>query len=236
MRRVRLVGAQAQLLPTRRHYAALTNCTHRSRSLRPSIATTRTSSSRSRLVDQALAHTPSGLLNANAGWPVIAAIADNLHCWTEPIGLPHTIALRAHTNRRRMLTMPGRLTRHSRITTLHLPARWPWHTDWPRCAGQTPRATSAHLRHAIRPTRPRPEHNTDRPAPGVVVERRGRLIGDVESINRTLAGGFCDRREDLRRPGTTGRRTLSPLWNAECLHRCRQRSRWELAQPGRRGP
>jgi hypothetical protein len=26
--------------------------------------------------------------------------------------------------------MPGRLTSHSRRLTLHLPARWPWQTDW----------------------------------------------------------------------------------------------------------
>ena len=59
-----------------------------------------------------------------------AAIAHNLHRWTELIGLPDTITRRAHTNRRRMLSMPGRLTRHSRVSTLHLPARWPWRTDW----------------------------------------------------------------------------------------------------------
>jgi len=26
--------------------------------------------------------------------------------------------------------MPGRLTCHARQITLHLPARWPWKTDW----------------------------------------------------------------------------------------------------------
>jgi len=64
-------------------------------------------------------------------WTVIAAIAHNLHRWTELIGLPDTTTpRRAHTNRRRMLAMPGRLTSHSRQWTLHLPARWPWQTDW----------------------------------------------------------------------------------------------------------
>ena len=131
VRRVRLVGPQAQLFPTWRHYAALSNRTeplavveaeHRDHAnIELEIRD---------LVDQALAHAPSGQFNANAAWTVIAAIAHNLHRWTELIGLPDTIARRAHTNRRRMLTMPGRLTRHSRITTLHLPARWPWQTDW----------------------------------------------------------------------------------------------------------
>jgi len=61
---------------------------------------------------------------------VIAAIAHNLHRWTELLGLPNTTARRARTNRRRHMQMPGRITRHARTTTLHLPARWPWQTDW----------------------------------------------------------------------------------------------------------
>ena len=32
--------------------------------------------------------------------------------------------------RRRLLAVPGRLTRHARGWTLHLPARWPWHCDY----------------------------------------------------------------------------------------------------------
>jgi hypothetical protein len=131
VRRVRLVGPQAQLCPTWRHYAALSNRTeplsvveaeHRDHAnIELEIRD---------LVDQALAHAPSGQFNANAAWTVTAAIAHNLHRWTELIGLPDTITRRAHTNRRRMLSMPGRLTRHSRVSTLHLPARWPWRTDW----------------------------------------------------------------------------------------------------------
>jgi hypothetical protein len=58
---------------------------------------------------------------------VIAAIAHNLHRGSGLIGLPDkTLPRRAHTNRRRLLAMPGRLTYHSRRWTLHLPARWPW--------------------------------------------------------------------------------------------------------------
>jgi hypothetical protein len=131
VRRVRLVGAQAQLFPTWRHYAALTSRTeplaiveaeHRDHAnIELEIRD---------LVDQALAHAPSGQFNANAAWTVTATIAHNLHRWTELIGLPDTITRRARTNRRRMLAMPGRMTRHSRVSTLHLPARWPWRTDW----------------------------------------------------------------------------------------------------------
>jgi hypothetical protein len=36
----------------------------------------------------------------------------------------------ARTLRRRLLSIPGRLTRHARGWTLHLPTRWPWHGDY----------------------------------------------------------------------------------------------------------
>ena len=32
--------------------------------------------------------------------------------------------------RRKLLALPGRLTRGGRRRQLHLPARWPWHTDF----------------------------------------------------------------------------------------------------------
>jgi Transposase DDE domain group 1 len=60
---------------------------------------------------------------------VIAALAHNLVRWTSVIGLPgHTIRA-ARTLRRRLLALPGRLTRSARRWTLHLPARWPWQHD-----------------------------------------------------------------------------------------------------------
>ena len=37
-----------------------------------------------------------------------------------------TSLVNAKTFRRRLLTIPGRLTRSARRWTLHLPARWPW--------------------------------------------------------------------------------------------------------------
>jgi hypothetical protein len=132
VRRVRLVGPQAQLFPTWRHYAALTNRTEPLEVVEAEHRDHANVELEIRdLVDQALAHAPSGQFNANAAWTVIAAIAHNLHRWTELIGLPaNTTARRARTNRRRLLQMPGRLTSHSRRLTLHLPARWPWQTDW----------------------------------------------------------------------------------------------------------
>jgi len=131
VRRVRLVGPQAQLFPSWRHYAALSNRTEPLAIVEAEHRDHANVELEIRdLVDQALAHAPSGQFNANAAWTVIAAIAHNLHRWSELIGLPNSIPRRAHTHRRRMLTMPGRLTSHSRQWTLHLPARWPWQTDW----------------------------------------------------------------------------------------------------------
>ena len=82
------------------------------------------------LKDQALNHFPSGDINANAAWTVLACIAHNLLRWTTLIGLSDAVVRVARTMRRRLLRMPGRLTRTARKWTLHLPARWPWRADF----------------------------------------------------------------------------------------------------------
>ena len=66
------------------------------------------------LKDQALAHFPSGTFLANAAWTVIAALAHNLLRWTTRIGLPDTVTPTARTLRRRLLSVPGRITRTAR--------------------------------------------------------------------------------------------------------------------------
>jgi hypothetical protein len=58
------------------------------------------------------------------------ALAHNLLRWTELIGLPGRAVRAARTVRRRLLALPGRLTTHAGRWTLHLPARWPWQTDF----------------------------------------------------------------------------------------------------------
>lgn len=78
------------------------------------------------LKDQALAHFPSGKFCANAAWTVIACLAHNLLRWMSVLGLPGQTVRVARTLRRRLLALPGRLTRTARRWTLHLPARWPW--------------------------------------------------------------------------------------------------------------
>jgi hypothetical protein len=131
IRRTRLIGAQAELWPDWRHFAFLTNRTD-------DIAIVEAEHRQHAVVelairdlkDQALAHFPSGRFYANAAWTVIAALAHNLLRWTTLIGLPDTTMRAARTLRRRLLTIPGRLTRSARQTTLRMPARWPWATDF----------------------------------------------------------------------------------------------------------
>jgi hypothetical protein len=88
------------------------------------------------LKDQALAHFPSGQFAANGAWTVIAALAHNLLRWTTIIGTQDETVPNARTTRRRLLNLPGRLTRHSNQWTLHLPARWPWREDFTTALGR----------------------------------------------------------------------------------------------------
>jgi Transposase DDE domain group 1 len=131
VRRTRLIGPQAQLWPDWRHFAFLTNRTeditvveaeHRDHAVVEQVIAD--------LKDQALAHFPSGEFNANGAWTVLGALAHNLLRWTQLIGLPDSTVRAARTLRRRLLQIAGRLTRHGRRWTLHLPARWPWHGDY----------------------------------------------------------------------------------------------------------
>jgi len=131
VRRTRLIGAQAELWPDWRHFAFQTN---RTDSLRTVEAEHRGHAvvelTIRDLKDQALAHFPSGKFLANAAWTVIAALAHNLLRWTTLIGLPDTVIPTARSLRRRMLTVPGRITRTARTVTIRMPARWPWQTQF----------------------------------------------------------------------------------------------------------
>jgi hypothetical protein len=131
VRRTRLIGPQAQLWPDWRHFAFITNrseeitlveAEHRGHAVVEQVIAD--------LKEQALAHFPSGEFNANGAWTVLAALAHNLLRWTQSLGLQDTTIRAARTLRRRLLSIPGRLTRHARGWTLHLPARWPWHGDY----------------------------------------------------------------------------------------------------------
>jgi hypothetical protein len=133
VRRTRLIGAQAELWPDWRYFPFLTNRTddigiveaeHRQHAV---VELTIRD-----LKDQALAHFPSGQFAANSAWTIISVIAHNLTRWTTVIGLPGQTVRAARTMRRRLLQIPGRLTRTARQWTLHLPARWPWQHDFIR--------------------------------------------------------------------------------------------------------
>ena len=83
------------------------------------------------LKDQALAHFPSGHYSANSAWTVIACLAHNLGRWTALLGLPDPTP-RAARNAAPPTVRAAR-TPHpqtARRWTLHLPARWPWQTDF----------------------------------------------------------------------------------------------------------
>ncbi len=131
VRRTRLTGAQAELWPDWRHHCLITNRTdtlaiveaeHREHAVVEQVIAD--------LKDQALAHFPSGHFHANGAWTVLAALAHNMLRWTQQLGLPATTVRAARTLRRRLLSLPGRLTTHARGWTLHLPARWPWQQDY----------------------------------------------------------------------------------------------------------
>jgi hypothetical protein len=131
VRRVRTLDQQQQLFATWQHFAFITNREETLQLVEKEHREHATVELVIRdLLDQALRHFPSGRFNANAAWTVIAALAHNLHRWTELLGLPGERPRRARTLRRRLLTLPGRLTRTARRWTLHLPARWPWQDDW----------------------------------------------------------------------------------------------------------
>jgi len=72
-----------------------------------------------------LNHLPSGKFGANGAWLAIQVVAHNLARWTARIGLGEGIVT-TKTLRRRLFSLPGRLTRSARRLTLHLPERWPW--------------------------------------------------------------------------------------------------------------
>ncbi len=148
VRLTRLLGAQAELWPDWRHFAFLTNRTdalelveseHRQHAVVELAIRD--------LKDQALAHFPSGKFLANAAWTVIAALAHNLLRWSTLLGLPDTVIPTARTLLRRLLTVPGRITRTARTVTLRMPARWHLGSHVPR----QPSSACAQYQHSPEP-------------------------------------------------------------------------------------
>jgi hypothetical protein len=116
------------LFPTWRHHAFVTNRTgdavtldveHRAHAVQELVI-------RDLKHGAGLNHCPSGVFTANAAWLVASTLAHNLVRWTSLIAEPDASLPVAKTVRRRLLRIPGRITRTGRRRTLHLPTRWPW--------------------------------------------------------------------------------------------------------------
>jgi hypothetical protein len=128
VRRTRLTGPQAMLWPDWRYHAFVTDRAGGARELDADHRRHAVCELAIRdLKDGAgLRHCPSGSFLANAAWAVIATLAHNLLRWVAAIGLGNTEPVVAKTLRRRLLALPGRLTRSARRRVLHLPTDWPW--------------------------------------------------------------------------------------------------------------
>ena len=124
-------AGQGALFTTWRHHAVFTDsreamlaaeATHRDHAIVEKVI--------AELKAGPLAHLPSGQMNANAAWLVLAAIAFNL---TRAAG---TLASRFHakattaTIRTQLIAVPARIARSARRLRLHLPQRWPWANAW----------------------------------------------------------------------------------------------------------
>lgn len=127
VRRTRLVGRQAELFPTWRHHAFISD--------RNGTAVELDEQHRAHAVvelairelkAEGLAHCPSGHFHANGAWAVLATIAHNLIRWLHALGPDGPGLVVTKTVRHRLLALPGRLTTSARRRTLHLPTRWPW--------------------------------------------------------------------------------------------------------------
>jgi hypothetical protein len=132
VRRTRLTGPQATLWPDWRHHAFVTDRTG-------SVTDLDADHRRHAVCELAirdlkhgagLRHCPSGVFLANAAWLVITTLAHNLLRWVATIGLGATDLVVTKTLRRRLLAVPGRLTRSARRRLLHLPTNWPWATQF----------------------------------------------------------------------------------------------------------
>jgi hypothetical protein len=128
VRRTRLVGDQAALFPDWRHHAFITNrngtpvfldADHRRHAVCELAI-------RDWKEGSAANHNPSGVFAANAAWVLLAALAHNLIRWVAALGLGVDGPVVAKTIRRRLITLPGRITKRSRRRVLHLPTDWPW--------------------------------------------------------------------------------------------------------------
>ncbi len=82
------------------------------------------------LKDSALAHLPSGIFTANAAWLVLATIAFNLSRAVGTLAGTKLGKARSGTIRRKLISIPARISTSARKIVLHLPTSWPWEAGW----------------------------------------------------------------------------------------------------------
>jgi hypothetical protein len=79
------------------------------------------------LKSMGLGNLPFAEFDANAAWLELALLAHDITVWTQQLCLDGAHAISEPKRLRyRILHVAGRLTRHARRITLHLPADWPW--------------------------------------------------------------------------------------------------------------
>jgi hypothetical protein len=82
------------------------------------------------LIDGPLAHQPSGRFAANSAWTICAAMTHNLLRAAGTLTSDRHAFARGATLRRQIISVPARVAQPQRRRVLHLPAHWPWATQW----------------------------------------------------------------------------------------------------------
>ncbi|MGY4543294.1 hypothetical protein ACVWY0_003227 [Arthrobacter sp. UYNi723] len=82
------------------------------------------------LKESALAHLPSGMFTANAAWLVLATIAFSLSRAIGTLTGSDMGKARSGTIRRKLITIPARISTSARKIVLQLPTHWPRETGW----------------------------------------------------------------------------------------------------------
>jgi hypothetical protein len=125
------VDAQGELFTVWRYHAAFTNTPfiliqaeqqHRAHAVIEQVF--------AELIDGPLAHLPSGRFTANNAWLTCITIAHNLTRAAGVLAGRRYTTARAATIRRHLINLAGRIARHARATTIHLPEHWPWQHAW----------------------------------------------------------------------------------------------------------
>jgi hypothetical protein len=125
------VDAQGELFPVWRYHAAFTDspfvlvqaeAQHRAHAVIEQVF--------AELIDGPLAHLPSGRFDANNAWLTCIAITHNLIRAAATLAGRRYTTARAATIRRHLVNLAGRISRHARGITIHLPEHWPWQHSW----------------------------------------------------------------------------------------------------------